>query len=106
MFLFSLSLAESIILANCADASGSLSSQIAYFNGPAGGSPDAVAVVLTNLGTTVIWEGRDVSATSADGNVFTSKIRGKSISDYIYVGPDQNSVSTFSCHKRRQPNIY
>ena len=102
----SLSLAESIILANCADASRSLFFQIAYLNGSAGGSPNAVAVVPTNLGTTVTWEGRDFSPIFADGNAFTSKIRGGGISDYAYADPAQNSVSTFNCYKHSQSNIY
>jgi hypothetical protein len=94
--LVSLSMGEIIALAN-GYASGAWSSQIAYFSGWTAGQPDSVAYVDTPTGTTVQWEGRPVSATFGDGNIFTSHIRPGDTAEYAYGGSGKNNAKSFSC---------
>ena len=101
--LLALVKAEIIILANCQSSSGSWSSQIAYYKDWATGQPDSVAKISAASGGTATWEGREVSATFADGNTFTSHIRSGDIGEYRYAGPGENAWSAYACWKRWEP---
>ncbi|ORY14598.1 hypothetical protein BCR34DRAFT_229324 [Clohesyomyces aquaticus] len=99
-------LGETVVLANCQGNSGKWS-EIAYYSGGPTGNPNAIVVVPGTSGGTVWWEGRSVSATFTDGNVFTSHIRGdSSIPEGGYAGPGENLYQGFNCFHHWVPNLY
>src|SRR2546421_11300464 len=78
--------AEHVVLANCIDNNGVRSSQMVYFSGSPGNSPDCEANVSTTYGHTRIWEDGVTSATFPDdGSTFTSNISGV-VSPGAYAG--------------------
>ncbi|KAF2467622.1 uncharacterized protein BDR25DRAFT_233806, partial [Lindgomyces ingoldianus] len=98
---------EVIWLSNCQNSQGIKSSQIAYHSNPRNGDyPQSIATVPTSWDQAVNWEGRTVSATFQDGNVFTSHINSGQVAEYGYAGSGENSASSFTCWKHWQPNLY
>lgn len=97
---------EHVILADCADQLGVKSSQMAYFRGMPGPTPEAVAVVLTPYGQTRHWEAGVTSAVFKDGNTFTANINPSPVVQGGYAGPGKNDYGLFACWANRWEKLY
>jgi hypothetical protein len=99
---------EHVILANCIDNNGVQSSQMAYFSGSPGNSPNNVANVSSPLvpyGHTRVWEDGLTSALFDDGVTFTSNITAI-VSQGDYAGPGKNDYGPFTCWSNYVANLY
>jgi len=97
---------EHVILADCADQLGVKSSQMAYFRGMPGPTPEAVATVLTPYGQTRHWEAGVTSAVFKDGNTFTANINPSPVIQGGYAGPGKNDYGLFACWANRWEKLY
>ncbi|KAI9856278.1 MAG: hypothetical protein M1824_005492 [Vezdaea acicularis] len=100
---------EMVILANCVNVNnvGEQSSQIAYYSSTHNPSPAAIAKVQTPFGKTAFWEGGSpISATFADGNVFSADIPKDISIQGAFVGLGKNNAGTFSCWRDWRPDTY
>jgi hypothetical protein len=99
---------EHVILANCQDNNGVLSSQMAYFSGTPGNSPDSVANISSPpvpYGQTRVWEDGLTSAIFADGDTFTANITAV-VPQGAYAGPGENDYGPFTCWSNYVANLY
>ena len=97
---------ENVMLCNCRDGNGVLSSQMAYYSGDPNSSPQALANVDSDFGKTVVWEGgRPVEGAFADTDVFTSVI-AKPVGEGAYAGTGNNKYGPFFCYRNYRENLY
>lgn len=97
---------EHVVLADCRDPQGVVSSQIAYFTGAPGPKPQDVAVVHTNPGEAELWINSNTSALFTDtGVTFTATI-GPKVADGGYAGTGHNGYGSFRCWQEYSQNLY
>ncbi|KAK5661801.1 hypothetical protein OQA88_9903 [Cercophora sp. LCS_1] len=97
---------EHVVLADCRDAAGVVSSQIAYFRGSPGPSPQDVAVVVTSPGQAALWVNTNTSALFTDTGVTFTSTLGPKVADGEYAGTGHNGYGGFSCWQKYQKNLY
>jgi hypothetical protein len=92
---------EHILLCNCSDRKGQLSSVMAYYFGNPDGFPAAVASMATGRNT--VWESAPVSGTFPGGDTFISNIAA-SIPAESFAGIGKNNLGSLSCYRKAQVN--
>jgi hypothetical protein len=97
---------EHVVLADCRDRAGVLSSQVAYFPGSPNSTPQDVAIVATPRGQTRLWAGATSSALFTTTSVtFTAKI-GPQVEDGQFAGTGNNGYGDFVCYQKYAANLY
>jgi len=97
---------ESVVLADCLDGSGNLSSEMAYFPGAPGSKPQDVAVVATGANQSAIWTGATTSALFTDTGVVFTAVIGPEVSNRQYAGTGDNGYATFTCWQDYSTQLY
>lgn len=97
---------EHVVLADCKDGTGLLSSQMAYFPGSPGKTPQDVATVQTSPGQAALWINRNTSGLfTTTGVTFTSTI-GPKVADGEYAGTGTNGFGPFTCWQEFVKALY
>ncbi|KAL2176544.1 uncharacterized protein P884DRAFT_270390 [Thermothelomyces heterothallicus CBS 202.75] len=97
---------EHVVLADCVDTAGVLSSQIAYFPGDPGPSPQDVAVVQTEEGQTALWVNDNTSALFTTTGVTFTALIGPHVKDGEFAGIGNNGYGNFSCYQKYSKDLY
>ncbi|KAL2165607.1 hypothetical protein VTG60DRAFT_4260 [Thermothelomyces hinnuleus] len=97
---------EHVVLADCVDTAGVLSSQIAYFPGDPGPSPQDVAVVQTKEGQTALWVNDNTSALFTTTGVTFTALIGPHVKDGEFAGIGNNGYGNFSCYQKYSKDLY
>ncbi|KAL2163555.1 hypothetical protein VTH06DRAFT_5613 [Thermothelomyces fergusii] len=97
---------EHVVLADCVDTAGLLSSQIAYFPGDPGPRPKDVAVVKTERGQTALWVNSNTSALFTTTAVTFTALIGPHVEEGEFAGIGDNGYGSFSCYQRHQKDLY
>ncbi|KAK4237093.1 hypothetical protein C8A03DRAFT_45021 [Achaetomium macrosporum] len=97
---------EHVILADCRDRGGVVSSQMAYFVGDPGPTPQDVAVVVTPAGQAALWVNSNTSGLFTDtGVTFTANL-GPRVEDGQFAGTGDNGYGNFSCYQKYVAQLY
>lgn len=97
---------EHVVLADCRDTAGAVSSQMAYFRGSPGPSPQDVAVVQTDPGQAALWINTNTSGLFTDTGVTFTATLGPKVADGEYAGTGHNGYGGFNCWQRYAKNLY
>ena len=98
--------AEHVVLADCRDGDGVVSSQMAYFPGSPGSTPQDVAVVSTKNGQARLWAGQETSGLFTDTGVTFTADLGPQVDEGEYAGTGNNGYGDFTCWQRYSANLY
>lgn len=97
---------EHVVLADCRDPAGVLSSQMAYYPGPVDASPEDVAVVATPDGQTTLWVNANTTGLFTTTSVqFTANL-GPRVDDGQFAGTGNNGYGNFSCYQQYIAELY
>ncbi|KAH6615530.1 hypothetical protein B0J18DRAFT_282392 [Chaetomium sp. MPI-SDFR-AT-0129] len=97
---------EHVVLADCRDPAGVLSSQMAYFKGPVGATPTDVAVVATPNGQTTLWVNANTTGLFTTTSVkFTANL-GPRVEEGQFAGTGNNGYGNFSCYQQYIAELY
>jgi hypothetical protein len=97
---------EHVVLADCRDGNGHISSQMAYYPGYPLGSPQDVAQVATPNGQSALWAGATtVGLFTTTGVSFTAKL-GPKAAEEAFAGTGDNGFGTFTCWQRYRAELY
>lgn len=102
---------EHVVLANCVNGDGVLSSDMAYYSqGPPDGSPGDIASVNTATNTTASWPCAINTAEFGDTHVIFVATIGPSVADGGYAGTGNNGYTAqnggFRCWQKSLVNLY
>ncbi|KAK3346846.1 hypothetical protein B0T25DRAFT_289454 [Lasiosphaeria hispida] len=97
---------ENVVLADCRDDNGVVSSHMAYFASSPGPKPQDVAVVQTTPGQAALWINKNTSATFTDTGVTFRATIGPKVADGEYAGTGNNGYGSFSCWQIYSKNLY
>ncbi|KAI0129063.1 hypothetical protein BJ170DRAFT_358644 [Xylariales sp. AK1849] len=101
---------EHVVLADCADSSGVLSSEMAYYSSSPDSSPGDIAGITTDNNQTAAWTCSTTNAVFTDtGVTFSAKI-GPGVADGEYAGTASNGYDSknggFRCWQSSFLNLY
>lgn len=97
---------EHVVLADCRDRAGLISSQVAYFAGEPGPNPEDVSVVVTDPGRAALWVNRNTSALFTNtGITFTARL-GPAVEEGQFAGTGNNGYGDFSCYRNYVNSLY
>ncbi|KAK1753027.1 hypothetical protein QBC47DRAFT_404389 [Echria macrotheca] len=97
---------EHVVLADCRDGKGVVSSQMAYFKADPGPTPQDVAVVHTNPGEAALWVNSETPGLFTDtGVTFTATI-GPKVADGQWAGKGDNGYGSFNCWQKYFTSLY
>lgn len=97
---------EHVVLADCRDKSGVVSSQMAYFVAAPGPQPQDVAVVQTAPDQAALWVNSNTSGLFTDtGTTFTADL-GPKVADGQYAGTGDNGYGPFTCWQIYMKDLY
>lgn len=97
---------EHVILADCRDGNGVVSSQMAYFNSTPGPKPNDVSIVHTNPGEAALWINRVTEGLFTDTGVTFVATLGPKVADGTFAGTGQNGYANFTCWQRYIKELY
>lgn len=97
---------EHVVLADCRDRRGTVSSQMAYFPGEPGPEPADVAVVVTRPGQAALWVNGNTSALFTDTGVTFTASLGPKVDEGRFAGVGDNGYGSFGCWQRYVPQLY
>ncbi|KAH6847206.1 hypothetical protein B0I37DRAFT_397483 [Chaetomium sp. MPI-CAGE-AT-0009] len=97
---------EHVVLADCRDRSGVVSSQIAYFPGEPGPTPQDVAVVVTTPGQAALWVNTNTSGLFTDTGVVFRATLGPRVEEGQFAGTGENGYGNFSCYQNYVKDLY
>ncbi|SPQ24855.1 ffa9d720-6d1a-4006-8778-d8841bda6793 [Thermothielavioides terrestris] len=97
---------EHVVLADCRDQNGVVSSQMAYFSGDPGPSPQDVAVVATAKGQAALWVNTNTSALFPDTDTTFTATLGPRVEDGQFAGTGNNGYGNFSCYQKYVSQLY
>jgi hypothetical protein len=97
---------EHVVLADCRDQSGVVSSQIAYFPGDPGPAPQDVAVVVTTPGQAALWVNTNTSGLFTDTGVVFRATLGPRVEEGQFAGTGENGYGNFSCYQNYVKDLY
>ncbi|KAL2268269.1 hypothetical protein VTJ83DRAFT_3115 [Remersonia thermophila] len=97
---------EHVVLADCRDANGVVSSQMAYFPGEPGPFPKDVAVVVTQPGQAALWINANTSGLFTDTGVTFTASLGPAVNEGQFAGTGENGYGSFSCYRNYVPRLY
>jgi hypothetical protein len=97
---------EHVVLADCRDRAGVISSQIAYFAGEPGPSPEDVAVVVTEAGQAALWVNGNTSALFTNTGVTFTSTLGPAVGEGQFAGTGENGYGNFSCYQSYVNALY
>ncbi|KAK0725483.1 hypothetical protein B0H67DRAFT_641896 [Lasiosphaeris hirsuta] len=97
---------ENVVLADCRDDNGVVSSQMAYFAAAPGAKPQDVAVVQTTPGQAALWVNKNTSAIFTDTGVTFKATIGAKVADGEFAGTGNNGYGSFSCWQIYVRNLY
>jgi hypothetical protein len=97
---------EHVVLADCRDRSGIISSQIAYFAGEPGPNPEDVAVVVTEAGQAALWVNGNTSALFTNTGVTFTATLGPAVAEGQFAGTGENGYGNFSCYQSYVNALY
>lgn len=97
---------EHVVLADCRDQSGVVSSQIAYFEKDPGPQPQDVAVVVTPAGQAALWVNANTSGLFTDTGVVFRATLGPRVDEGQFAGTGENGYGNFSCYQNYVKDLY
>lgn len=97
---------EHVVLADCRDGDGVVSSQMAYFPGSPGSTPQDVAVVSTKNGQARLWAGQETAGLFTDTGVTFTADLGPQVEEGELAGTGDNGYGPFTCWQRYSANLY
>jgi len=97
---------EHVVLADCIDTSSVISSQMAYYAGDAGDTPNDVAVVVTPWGQAALWVNANTTALFTKSGVHFSALLGPRVNESEFAGVGNNGYGNFSCYQQYQYRLY
>ncbi|KAL1843469.1 hypothetical protein VTJ49DRAFT_1579 [Mycothermus thermophilus] len=97
---------EHVVLADCRDSNGVVSSQIAYFPDEPGPFPEDVAVVVTQPGQAALWINANTSGLFTDTGVTFTASLGPAVEEGQFAGTGENGYGNFSCYRNYVPRLY
>lgn len=97
---------EHVVLADCRDQSGVVSSQIAYFEQDPGPQPKDVAVVVTTPGQAALWVNTNTSGLFTDTGVVFRATLGPRVEEGQFAGTGENGYGNFSCYQNYVKDLY
>jgi hypothetical protein len=97
---------EHVVLADCRDGSGTVSSEMAYFPGDPGPSPQDVAVVATPKGQAALWVNANTTGLFTDTSVWFNATLGPKVDDGQFAGTGTNGYGNFSCYQKYASQLY
>jgi hypothetical protein len=97
---------EHVVLADCRDRSGVVSSQIAYFPKDPGPTPQDVAVVVTTPGQAALWVNTNTSGLFTDTGVVFRATLGPRVEEGQFAGTGENGYGNFSCYQKYVKDLY
>ncbi|KAH6623692.1 hypothetical protein F5144DRAFT_595815 [Chaetomium tenue] len=97
---------EHVVLADCRDQSGVVSSQIAYFEQDPGPQPKDVAVVVTTPGQAALWVNTNTSGLFTDTGVVFRATLGPRVDEGQFAGTGENGYGNFSCYQNYVKDLY
>ncbi|KAK3689663.1 hypothetical protein B0T22DRAFT_176585 [Podospora appendiculata] len=97
---------EHVILADCVDPSRVVSSQMAYFIGVPGPSPQDVAVVSTEPGQAALWVNTNTSGLFTDTAAVFTSVLGPKVPEGGFAGRGYNNWTDFSCWQKYVTQLY
>jgi hypothetical protein len=97
---------EHVVLADCRDQSGVVSSQIAYFEKDPGPQPQDVAVVVTPSGQAALWVNANTSGLFTDTGVVFRATLGPRVDEGQFAGTGENGYGNFSCYQNYVKDLY
>jgi hypothetical protein len=97
---------EHVVLADCRNRAGVISSQIAYFAGEPGPNPEDVAVVVTEPGQAALWVNGNTSALFTNTAVTFTSTLGPAVAEGQFAGTGENGYGNFSCYQTYVNALY
>ncbi|KAK3320377.1 hypothetical protein B0T19DRAFT_404879 [Cercophora scortea] len=97
---------EHVILADCVDPSRVVSSQMAYFAGAPGPSPQDVAVVSTEPGQAALWVNTNTSGLFTDTAAVFTAVLGPKVQEGGFAGRGYNNWTDFTCWQKYVTQLY
>jgi hypothetical protein len=97
---------EHVVLADCRDNGGVVSSQMAYFVGDPGPVPNDVAVVVTPAGQAALWVNANTSGLFTDTGVTFRANLGPRVEEGQFAGTGDNGYGNFSCYQQFVAQLY
>lgn len=98
---------EHVVLADCRDPAGVVSSQIAYFPGEPNRNPQDVAIVVTQPGQAALWINTNTSALFTDTGVTFTASLGPAVEEGEVAGIGANDFrDDFICYRKYVNRLY
>jgi hypothetical protein len=97
---------EHVVLADCRDQSGTISSQMAYFLSAPGPLPKDVAIVVTTPGQAALWVNGNTTGLFTDTGVRFTSTLGPKVEEGQYAGTGENGYGSFGCWQRYVKGLY
>lgn len=97
---------EHVVLADCRDNAGVISSQMAYFPGEPGDTPQDVAVVSTPAGQAALWVNTKTTGFfTVTSTTFVANL-GPRVEEGKFAGTGNNGYGNFSCYQIYHEKLY
>ncbi len=97
---------EHVVLADCRDSNGTVSSQMAYYVAEIGPSPKDVSVVKTTPGQAALWVNTNTTGLFTDTGISFTSVLGPRVDDGQYAGVGYNGYANFTCYQQYVKELY